>query len=562
MIAVCDAVALFVDRARALKATFALDDTNASAVAQICRRLDGIALAIELAAARVAMLTPADIARRLDQRFRLLAGGQRSTVERHQTLRATVDWSYEMLAEPEQVLLDRLSVFAGGFSLEAAEAVTAGGVVDAFDVFDLLATLVARSLVVADTEGVDARYRLLETIRQYAQEHLDESDDGDRLRTEHAAYYAGFAEDAIAGMQGPDGIEWERRLEAEFDNLRTALTWSVDSQNVDAALRLFSIWEWPAMWNDVTLISTGREVADAVPAIVGASDHDKYPVVLAVAAFMANGRGDYEESRRLCDESIAAERRLGVPRDTLVHLALVNEAMARGCLEEAVERARTAIEVARLADNPAMLAHALGATALTQAILGDADGAFADAEAVLVLARRLVNPYVVQIPMAQAAFALGNSDPARALELARETVALDPRRRTPLPLGVAGDLAARNGDDAEALEYFAAAIRMMHWQSIRFGVGVMIVRVGTILADRDPEAAAVLDGAGEAIAPGFGHAGHTLAAREQAVAAATAALGAERRAELYARGHAMADDEAVSYATEAINRYLAADSEE
>ncbi|MEX2031359.1 MAG: LuxR family transcriptional regulator, partial [Dehalococcoidia bacterium] len=181
-IADCDAVVLFVERARAVKAGFVLDDSNARDVAQICRHLDGIALAIELAAARVAMLTPPDLARRLDQRFRLLSGGQRSAVERHQTLRAAVDWSYDLLSEAEQQLLDRLSIFVGGFSLDAAETVAAGGVVAPDAVFDALAALVARSLVVADTEGVDTRYRLLETIRQYAQEHLDGGGDGDRLR--------------------------------------------------------------------------------------------------------------------------------------------------------------------------------------------------------------------------------------------------------------------------------------------------------------------------------------------------------------------------------------------
>jgi hypothetical protein len=158
--------------------------------------------------------------------------------------------------------------------------------------------------------------------------------------------------------------------------------------------------------------------------------------------------------------------------------------------------------------------------------------------------------------MAQAAFGLGHSDPARALGLARETVALDPRRRQSFPLGILAELAARNGLEDEALEYFAVAIRMTHWQNIRFGVGAMLVRVGTILADQDPEAATVLDGAGDALTPGFVHHADTAAARERAVATTVRSLGASRRAELFARGAAMTDEDAVDFAIAAINRYL------
>jgi len=558
-IAHCEAVALFVDRAQAVKASFALDDTNAAAVIQICRRLDGIALAIELAAARVAMLTPTDIARRLDQRFRLLAGGQRSTVERHQTLRATVDWSYDLLDAPEKTLLDRLSVFAGGFSLEAAEAVAAGGVVDHDDVFELVATLVARSLVVADTEGVDARYRLLETIRQYAQEHLDEADDGDRLRTAHASHYADFAEEAIAGVAGPDGVAWERRIEAEFDNFRTALRWAVDTENVDAALRVFSMLGLPVMWNDVNLYSAMLEVTDTIATLPGAADHPQFPEALAVAAFMANGRSEHEKARRLCDEAIAAEQRLGTQPTPFIYVARANIALSTGRLDEMAEHAAVVAERARATGDPVMLATGLAGAALGRALRGDATGAFEDAEAALAVAHRLANPYIVQFSMAGAAFGLGHSDPVQAYVIAREIVALDPRRRQSLPLAIAGDLAVRNGEPRVALEYFVDAARIMQWQNVRWGVGTVLVRIGTVIADRDPEAAAVLDGAGESLAPGFVHSPDTITAREQAVAKTVAALGEARRAELYARGNAMTDDESVAYATEAVDRYLAAE---
>ena len=160
------------------------------------------------------MLTPAELARRLDQRFRLLTGGERGAVERHQTLRAAIDWSYDLLNEPERQVLDRLSVFAGGFTLEAAEAITASEGIDCDDVFELLAALVARYLVVANVEHGETRYQLLETIRQYAQEHLDETDDAERIRAAHATFFAHSLHESASHVVDADALEWERRWSA------------------------------------------------------------------------------------------------------------------------------------------------------------------------------------------------------------------------------------------------------------------------------------------------------------------------------------------------------------
>ena len=335
-VAHCDAVVLFVERARAVKPEFALHAMNVEVVTQICRRLDGIALAIELAAARVAMMTPADIARRLDQRFRLLAGGRRTGVERHQTLRAAIDWSYELLGNTERLLLDRLSIFAGGFTLEAAEAVSAGGLLETEDVFELLATLVARSLVVADTEGIDTRYRLLETIRQYAQEHLDSSGDGDRLRAAHAAYYTDFAEEAIARVVGPEGIEWELRLRREYDNLRTALTWATETADFDIAVRLLGMWDalFMLFLTDAGMLATVTWSVDAVLALPGASEHPRYPAALTTAAAVAFTHGDPDLARRRCEDALAAEQRLGTDPSNAVWVARARSASRSGNLRQ------------------------------------------------------------------------------------------------------------------------------------------------------------------------------------------------------------------------------------
>jgi len=185
-----EAVRLFAERAAAVKPGFGVTAANAAAVAAVVRRLDGIALAVELAAARVPAMTPAELARRLDRSFAVLTAGRRGTVARHQTLRAAIDWSYELLANPEQALLGRLAVFAGGATLDAIEAVCGGEGIDPDAVFDLLASLVARSLVAAEEHGPETRYRLLEPIRQYGQERLEHAGEAERWRARHAAYYA------------------------------------------------------------------------------------------------------------------------------------------------------------------------------------------------------------------------------------------------------------------------------------------------------------------------------------------------------------------------------------
>ncbi len=235
----CEAVRLFVERARAVKADFVVHDANRADVVSVCTRLDGVALAIELAAARIPAMSPAELSRRLDRRFRLLSRGERVAIERHQTLRAVIDWSYELLSESEQRLLGRLSVFVGGFTLQAAEAVCVGEPIEGDEVFELLANLVARSLVDASTgEGPDTRYRLLETIRQYGEERLAEIRETDALRTRHVDHYIEFADAACREIYGPGQLEWGGRLAREHDNLHDAMAFAIETQDVERAMGL------------------------------------------------------------------------------------------------------------------------------------------------------------------------------------------------------------------------------------------------------------------------------------------------------------------------------------
>jgi predicted ATPase len=217
----CEAVRLFVDRATAHQPAFRLDESTDGAVVSICRQLDGIPLAIELAAARLRSLTITDIERRLDDRFRLLTGGYQSALPRQQTLRALVDWSYDLLSDSERSVLRRLSTFAGTFELAAAEEVASAGDVDAAEILDVVASLVDKSLVQLEPSGSSVRYRLLDTVRHYAARRLAEGTPGDEqtTRDRHAAVFLRLADSAAQHFEKPDEAAWRDRLEADNANL-------------------------------------------------------------------------------------------------------------------------------------------------------------------------------------------------------------------------------------------------------------------------------------------------------------------------------------------------------
>jgi len=234
-----ESVRLFIDRALQTQPNFAVTNANAPALASICFRLDGIPLAIELAAARARSLSVEDINTKLDQRFRLLTGGSRTALPRQQTLRSLIDWSYDLLRDAEKALLCRLSVFAGGWTLESAEAICAGDLVEDWEVLDLLTSLCDKSLAVAEPLGTSTRYRLLETVRQYSRDRLLESGEGDTYRNKHLAFFLALAEEAEQHLVGSDEVAWLDRLEIEQDNLRAALEWSGDSpERAEAGLRI------------------------------------------------------------------------------------------------------------------------------------------------------------------------------------------------------------------------------------------------------------------------------------------------------------------------------------
>jgi len=310
-----DAIQLFVDRAEAASTDFRLDRTTADAVLEICRRLDGMPLAIELAAARVRSLTVQQVASNLDQRFRLLTGGSRTALPRQQTLAAAIDWSYRLLDDEERLLFDRMSVFQGGFELEAVQVVCCGDGIDESDVIELIPSLVNKSLVVAETEHATARYQLLETIRQFARDQLDEDGRGGQVRLRHADYFLAVSEQTEALIKGDHERDALAIAEADLDNIRRAMDWTLATGQPELAMRtaaaLSAFWFQTVRnvegsdWLGLSLKATPRVEDDVLRAkaslAVGRllSDHD--PTV--AASLLDDGISALRHLKQQTDES-------------------------------------------------------------------------------------------------------------------------------------------------------------------------------------------------------------------------------------------------------------------
>ena len=342
-----DSVRLFVDRAVASAPGFMVTGMNAPAVAQVCQRLDGVPLAIELAAARVKVLAVEQIVARLDDRFRLLTGGSHTVLPRQQTLRGAIDWSYNLLSETERAFLRRLSVFSGGWTLEAAEAVCAGGSVETFDVLDLLTSLVDKSLVIAETQRGEARYRLLETIRQYSGDRLVQSREAEDVRKRHRDWYLELAEQAHREWWGPRSQHWSERLETEHDNLRAALQHGkAEKHGAEATARLAGALHW--FWHAHGHAGEAREWLEGAPERSGEVSPLALLKVLQAATFFAYQRGDYRRALVLGENGVALSRDIRDKENRsllLLWLGSVatrqrNYARATGLCEESLKLAR------------------------------------------------------------------------------------------------------------------------------------------------------------------------------------------------------------------------------
>ena len=306
-----EAVRLFVDRAGLRLPNFELTQENVGAAARVCRKLDGIPLAIELATARMGALAVEQVAQRLEDSLDVLRDANWTAAPRQQTLRATLDWSYNLLSEAERAMFRRLSVFAGGWTLEAAEAVCSGGGIEQEDVLDLLGGLVDKSLVVARASmtGSAVRYRMLEPIRQYALEKVEESEEAEKVQGHHVAFFLAVAEEAEPELAGPQQSVWVERLEAEHDNLREALSWLLESGEGKLGLRFGgALWRF---WHARGYISEGVRWLESVLASSGPQLIPPRLKALEGMGWMSQNQGDHERARATYEEMLKLSRELG-----------------------------------------------------------------------------------------------------------------------------------------------------------------------------------------------------------------------------------------------------------
>lgn len=355
-----EAVRLFTERAITGRVAFSMTNENAPAVAQICQQLDGIPLAIELAAARIRAASPEQIAARLGDRFNLLTGGARTALPRQQTLRATMDWSYGLLPESERMLLNQLSVFTGTFSLEVVESIFIGKNETKTNTLDLLTALVDNSLVIVEEGNIETRYKLLETVRQYALEKLTESGEADAVRDRHLDYFLKLTEQAEPNLRSAQQLIWLNRLETEHDNLRVALEWSLGRDDAEVCLR-FTGAGW-FFWGMRGYRAEGSRFLKAALEKPGAEKHSaERGKALTGLAYMARYQGDLVASQNAAQESVTIWREVGDNWWLAFTLGRVGgNLFLQGDLIEAKRIQEEAVTLAREAENKWALGDVLG----------------------------------------------------------------------------------------------------------------------------------------------------------------------------------------------------------
>ena len=561
-VASSDAMSLFAQRATAARGDFSVSPANVAAVAEICRRLDGIPLAIELAAARVAALRPGEIAGLLDERFRLLTRGRADAAGRQQTLQATVEWSYALLGETERRVFGCLGVFPGSFGAAAAADIAAADDLQRWDILDSLTDLVGKSLV-AEEEGPDqtSRYRLLETMRAYARQQLAAGELG-RLRDRHAEHYAVFAERAGLELVGPSQLDWQHRIRAERDNLQAAVTWALTSGGETRPLAFRIVAAFVALAGISP--STAGGWAEACAAQIGTCPPELRGMVIAAAAWSAFFAGDLPLARRRAEDVLQDPAACDPISLALLRIVLAQTCTLTGQPERGASIAREGRQEAAEWGIEILVGDFLVAEAMAWTAAGDYAAARPPAMEAVEVARRVQNPALSAFAFCAAAGAIWPGDPQAALMLIEDSLALtragafDPILGTALTW--AGFIRAQTGDLPGALAVLQEAMSQQHADGNRLLLGMTLQIAAVSLARLgEAEPAVVLSGAFSAHFPpdisavhedekmGIGEA-QSLARHALGEAGFSAALG---------RGAAMDDDEVVAYAMGEFDRLAA-----
>jgi predicted ATPase/DNA-binding SARP family transcriptional activator len=489
-LAAYEAVQLFLERARAAAPRFTLTDRNAAAVARICRRLDGIPLALELAAARLALLSADLLAARLDDRFSLLSGGNRAALPRQQTLRATIEWSVGLLPAMDRLLLRRLAVFAGGWTLDAAEAVCAGPDLPKRSLLDRLGNLVARSMVQVDEVESGMRYRLLESIRAFAQELGEAAGDLARAQIAHLSWCLALGTDAEPGLRGPAQAEWFARLEREHDNLRAALTWAI-AHDAEAGLRLAAHLWW--FWSSRGYLAEGRRWLETALAQAPTAPPILRARALQGAGVLARQQGDYQGATTLLEEALALRRALeDRPNSARLLGSLGVVAYFQGEYERATHLYQEALAVLReigdtygiavWLNNLGLVVYAQGDYARAAALYQEALSLQRDVGDTLGIAGSLGN--LGMVAHAQKDYERATDLYQQALTLQRE---LGERASIAISLGNLAELANLQGDHARTAALYEEALALQRELGDRRNSTVSLINLGAIVAQQGDE---------------------------------------------------------------------------
>jgi predicted ATPase len=484
-----EAVQLFVDRARLVRSTFALTDSNAVAVAKICVALEGIPLAIELAASRVRVLSVDQIFARLHDRLGLLTGGSRTATARHQTLVAAIDWSYNLLSAAERTLFRRLAVFPGGWTLEAAEAVCAGDGVARIEVLELLSGLVDKSLVLTEERRGYLRYRFMVMLREYAQKWLRQSDEGAALQRTHAEFFTELAEQGDTHLMSPDQTVWLDRLNIEYDNIRAAMNWAAVA-DVRLALRLgaalYRFWYVRGYWGE------GRRWITDLLELEGTQVHSELRAqALNTAAQLALLQGDHAAAQTTVKEALALARRCGDERHTAIAL---NTAAALEGVQGEFGAARSRLEeclaIRRRVGNKAVIALTLSNLGMLATLQTDYVTARALFDESLATFRDIEDKHGIVMALVNSGELLGrmgNDGAARAvveegIALARS---LGDKALLPNALNALGDVVCRQGDHETARALNEEALEIARQVGNRGEVAVALLSLGVEAEHRE-----------------------------------------------------------------------------
>jgi predicted ATPase len=552
-LATTEAVALFVERARGSRPEFELLEENAGPVAELCVRLDGLPLALELAGARANLLSPSAILSRLGRRLELLKATDTAVPERHRTLRAAIEWSYDLLGPDEQALFSSLAVFSGGFSADGAEAVAGG------DMLDGLAALVDSSLVRPERPiGDEPRLGMLETIREYALERLAERQDEQELRRRHAGFYCELAERAEPASRGREQVAWLRRLDAERENLRAVLGWTAESGEAELGLRTASaLWRY---WQVRAGVGEGRAYMERLFAADGPVTTSARASALAAAGRLAFMYGDLEPAAALVEESLELQRELRGRALSLAVLAMIEQ--ARGDLDRSRVLLDESVTAAREAGD--WFSHALALLSRGEFfyLAGEFEAARRSLEEGVRAAREAGDIRNIARGLSSlGAVALEQHDYERAARLLDEALAiqreLGDRWGIPRALVSLGVASLGRGDGEAAQILFEQGLSLQLEADDRPGIAASLERIAALSSQKgDDVCAACLFGAAAILREMVGTHPLQLAphGRDETVASVAAALDPEVFADAWSRGRAMTVDEAVSYALDTMRR--------